>query len=394
MTSTTTLSEQSKEQTPASWGGVVSLSLGVFAIVMAEFLPASLLPRIADDLGVSEGAAGQSVTVTAVAAGLAGLFLPVLLPRTERRRVMIGLTVLAVASNLVVAFAPNLPLLLASRFLLGVSLGGFWALAIAIAAQLVPSDRLGRAVMVVNAGVSLATIAAVPLGSWLGELWGWRQVFVLGAGAAVLAVAVQFLTLPRLESTSASGLSALWTALHSKTLLVGLFAVLLTAAGHFTGFTYIRPALESLTDIDADGLAALLLVYGFGNVLGTVLSGVLADRALRLAALLFPVSLGAGTLIMVMTGDTTAGMYVTAAMWGFGFGGVPAVSQTWGARAEPGRLEQVGGLIVTVFQIAIAAGAIVGGVLVDSVSASGPLVLGGVTTIVGGVLLTGLIRRA
>ncbi|RDD84366.1 MFS transporter [Streptomyces parvulus] len=393
MTSTTTLSEQSKEQTPASWGGVVSLSLGVFAIVMAEFLPASLLPRIADDLGVSEGAAGQSVTVTAVAAGLAGLFLPVLLPRTERRRVMIGLTVLAVASNLVVAFAPNLPLLLASRLLLGVSLGGFWALAIAIAAQLVPSDRLGRAVMVVNAGVSLATIAAVPLGSWLGELWGWRQVFILGAGAAVLAVAVQFLTLPRLPSTSTSGLSALWAALHSKALLVGLFAVLLTAGGHFTGFTYIRPALESLTDIDADGLAVLLLVYGFGNVLGTVLSGILADRALRFAALLFPVSLGAGTLIMVMTGDTTAGMYITAAMWGFGFGGVPAISQTWGARAEPGRLEQVGGLIVTVFQIAIAAGAVVGGVLVDSVAASGPLVVGGVTTIVGGVLLTGLIRR-
>lgn len=387
MNSTPLSADRSVDRQPASWAGVVALSLGVFAFVMAEFLPASLLPRMADDLGVSEGAAGQSVTVTAIAAGITGLLLPVLLPRVERRRVMIGLTALAVVSNLLVAVAPNLPVLLASRLLLGAALGGFWALAIAMAAHMVPSDHLGRAVTVINAGVALATIAAVPLGSWLGEVWGWRQVFLLGAGAALIAVFVQTATLPRVAPGPASGLRALGSTLRSGILLAGLIAILLIASGQFTGYTYIRPAAESLSGVDSGGLAVLLLAYGIANVFGTALSGVLADRALRLAALVFPAVLGTGMLVTVVTGGSAVGLFIGVALWGFGFGGVPTTAQTWGARTEPTRLEQVGGLIVTVFQIAIAVGAVVGGVLVDSVAAGAPLVLGGITTIAGGLLL-------
>ena len=140
----------------ASWAGVVSLGLGVFALVMAEFLPASLLPAIAADLGVSEGTAGQAVTMTAIGAGLSGLFLPALLPRTDRRLVLIGLTTAAIVSDVLVAFAPGLVVLLAARLLMGVSLGGFWAVAIAMSARLVPSNYLGRAVIVINAGAARA----------------------------------------------------------------------------------------------------------------------------------------------------------------------------------------------------------------------------------------------
>jgi DHA1 family purine ribonucleoside efflux pump-like MFS transporter len=164
LTTSTTSTETPTVPEQASWAGVVSLSLGIFALVLAEFLPVSLLPLIAEDLGVSVGSAGQSVTVTA-AAGLAALLVPVALPRADRRRVMIGLTALAVTSSLLVAVAPNLPVVLAARLLPGVALGGFWALAMAMAANLVPADHLGRALTVVNSGV-----AAVPLGAWLGEI--------------------------------------------------------------------------------------------------------------------------------------------------------------------------------------------------------------------------------
>ncbi|RDD85138.1 MFS transporter [Streptomyces parvulus] len=376
-----------------SWPPVVSLSLGVFALVMAEFLPASLLPRMAEDLGVSEGAAGQSVTVTAVGAGIAGLLLPVALPRVNRRYTMIVLTALAIASNLLVATAPNLTVLLAARLLLGIALGGFWALAIAMAAQLVPSAYLGRAVTVINAGVSVATIAAVPLGSWLGDLWGWRQVFLLGAGAAVLAVIVQVSALPNVASNSVSGLRVLGTMLRSGFLVTGLLAIFLIVSGHFTGFTYIRPAAESMSDIDGGGLAVLLFLYGIGNVLGTGLSGFVADRSLRMTAFLYPTVLGAGQLAMVITGGSVAGLFVTAALWGFGFGGVPTLAQTWAAKAEPTRLEQAGGLIVAVFSLAIASGAVFGGLLLDGVAKSAPLVAGGIATVVGGIALGNVRRR-
>ncbi|WP_250008248.1 MFS transporter [Actinoplanes sp. M2I2] len=377
-----------------SWAGVVSLSLGVFALVMAEFLPASLLPRMAADLGVSQGTAGQTVTVTAIGAGLAGLFLPIALPRADRRHVMLGLSVVAVFANVLGALAPSLAVLLVARFFVGVALGGFWALAIAMVARLVPPGHLGRAVTVINAGVSLATITAVPVGTRLGEIWGWRGVFLLGAGAAVLALVVQAMTLPRVAPESAGGLRALGSTLRSGVLLVGLSAILLVAAGQFTGFTYIRPAAEEVSGIDAGGLAVLLLVYGIANVLGTAASGFLADRALRVAALVFPAVLGLGMLGIVLTAGSTTGLFVAVALWGFGFGGFPTTAQTWGARTEPARLEQVGGLMVTVFQIAIAAGAVGGGLLVDHVTASAPLIAGGLAAIAGGALLAVRRRRS
>ncbi|MEV4351051.1 MFS transporter [Actinoplanes sp. NPDC049596] len=376
----------------ASWAGVVSLGLGVFALVMAEFLPASLLPAIAADLGVSEGTAGQAVTMTAIGAGLAGLFLPALLPRTDRRLVLIGLTAAAIVSDVLVAFAPNLIVLLAARLLMGVSLGGFWAVAIAMSARLVPSEYLGRAVTVINAGVSVATIAAVPLGTWLSAQWGWRQVFLLAAGVAVVALLVQAVTLPRFIPEAAGSLRVLGETLRSRGVLFGLGAILVVVAGHFTGFTYIRPAAESVSGIDAAGLALLLFVYGIANVAGTAVSGVLADRVLRVAALLFPALVGLGMLAMVLTGGTRAGLFIAAALWGFGFGGVPTTAQTWAGRTDPEHLEQLGGVTVTVFQIAIALAAIGGGLLVDHIGATAPLVAGCIAAIAGGLLLATAVR--
>jgi DHA1 family purine ribonucleoside efflux pump-like MFS transporter len=386
--------ETSTERKQTSWAGVISLGLGIFAIVMSEFLPASLLPRIAGDLGVSDGAAGQAVTVTAIAAALSALFISVVLPRADRRRVIIGLVILAIVSNLIVAVAPNLLVLLAARVLLGIALGGFWAMATSLAARLVHADHLGRALTVINSGVSAATIAAVPLGAWLGEIWGWRGVFLLGAGVAVLALIVQLATLPHVLPTAASGLRALGATISSGVVILGLIAILLVFAGHFSGYTYIRPAVESVSGISAEDFALLLLVFGLANVVGTVFSGPLADRAARVGVILFPALLGIGMLVMLSLGGTTAGLFIAAGLWGLGFGGVPTTVLSWGARIEPLRLEQIGGLIVTVCNIAVATGAITGGVLVDGVAPAAPLLVGGIAAMAGGVVLATVRRRS
>ncbi|NNH22548.1 MFS transporter [Pseudokineococcus marinus] len=360
---------------------------------MAEFLPASLLPRIAEDLGVSTGAAGQSVTVTAAAAVLSALLLSAVLPRADRRRVMTGLTALAAASSVVVALAPTLAVLLVARLLLGVALGGFWAMAAAMAARLVPADHLGRALTVINSGVALATVVAVPLGSWLGEVWGWRGVFWLGAGVAALALVVQAATLPRVTPTVTGGLGALGATLRSGVVLLGLLAVLLVFGGHFSGFTYVRPAVESLSAVGAGGIAALMLVFGVAGVLGTALSGPLLDRTLRTGLLAFPALAGAGMLVVHSAGGSVVGLVAGVTLWGLGFGGVPTAVLTWGARTRPHRLEQIGGLVVTVCNVGIAVGGVVGGLLVDAVAPSAPLLVGGIVVVLGGVLLTGLRRR-
>ncbi|GAA0466841.1 MFS transporter [Paractinoplanes deccanensis] len=381
------------DRTTPAWGAVVSLGLGIFAIVMSEFLPASLLPRIADDLGVSDGAAGQAVSVTAFAAAVSALSISVVVPRVDRRRVMIGLTLLAIVSNLIVSVAPSLSAVLPARLLLGVALGGFWAMATAMAAHLVPADHVGRALTVINSGVAAATVAAVPLGAWLGDVWGWRGVFVLGAGVAALALAVQVATLPAVRPAALSGLRALGSVLRSGIVLGGLLAILLIFGGHFSGFTYVRDAAQSMSGIGGGGFAVLLLAFGTANFLGTVAGGPLADRVPRVGVLLFPAVLGVGMISMYATGTSLTGLFIAAVIWGFGFGGVPTTVMSWGARTEPERLEQIGGVMVTVCNLAIAAGAVVGGVLVDRSAANVPLLVGGIASVAGAVVLTSLRHR-
>ena len=376
-----------------SWAGVASLSVGVFALVMAEFLPASLLTRVAADLGVTEGRAGQSVAITAIVAAVSGITIPVLLPRMDRRHLMIILSVLAVISDVLVAVAPTYPILLAARVLLGVAIGGFWALAISITARLVPASKLGLGLTIVNLGVTLATVAAVPLGTLLGEVWGWRAVFTLAAGVGMIAIIIQVIALPSMLTGPSSGFRPLVQTLRSRLILVCLFTMALMGAGHFAGFTYIRPAAAEVGGLDPEQLAVLLLVYGLGIVGGNLIAGPLADRTLRIAALVFPLVLGLAMIAFVDMGSSTVLLFAAAALWGAGFGALPTVISTWLARAEPSRLESVGGLQTGVFQVAVALGAFLGGLLVDGAGVQTALLLGGLASVLGALILVAVKPR-
>jgi DHA1 family purine ribonucleoside efflux pump-like MFS transporter len=375
-----------------SWFGVFALALGVFALVMAEFLPTSLLPDIARDLGISEGAAGQAVTVTALAAGVTGLLLPAALPRMDRRIVVVALTVVALVANIIVAVAPNQLVLLLARVFSGVALGGFWAIALSMTAQLSSPRQLSRALAVVNSGISVATVVAIPLGSWLGGVWGWRAVFVLGAGIALLAALTQAVTLPRFPSQARVGARALLTTLRSTRLIIGLIGMLILIGGHIAGYTYIVPAAERGAGLDASAVAVLLLCYGLANVAGVAFSGVVTDRMFRVATFGFPLVLAVGMMILAWSGPLGT-PFVAAALWGFGFGAVPTITQTWSARVAPDRLEHIGGIGVAVFQGAIALGAAIGGLLVDGTSTTVAILVGASATIVGATVLTVLAPR-
>jgi len=370
-----------------SWWAVSSLGLGVFTLVTAEFLPASLLSRLADDLEVSEGVAGQTVTATAVMGALTAPTLAALLPRVDRRTVMLGLTGLSIVSNLLVAVAPGYITVLLARLLLGITIAGFWAMALAVASQLVPTERLGRAMMAVNMGVPAATVLAVPVGAYLGEIWGWRWVFVAAAGVGVVALVAQAVTLPSVPPAASASLSTLWGTLRSPLVVLGLLGTALVAGGHFAGFTYLRPAVETVAGLGPEGLAVLLSAYGVASFFGNLATGYLADRRLRLLVLLAPTLIGVAAVLLALAGATFDVALTAVALWGLAFGAVPTATQTWMARVAPNRLESIGGLLVATFQVAIALGAAVGGLLVDVAGVHTALVAGGLTAVFGGVLL-------
>lgn len=364
-------SQPTPTATDAKWPAVASLTLGVFGLVMAEFLPASLLTAMATDLHVSDGAAGQAVTATALVGAVAAPSLPLLTRRLDRRLVMLALSLLLVLSNALAAAAGSLTQLLVARVMLGVALGGFWSMSAALAMRLVPDDLFARAMSLILAGVSIATVCAAPVGAWMGDVWGWRSAFIAAGAVSVITLAVQWATLPALPPRDNPNLRVLGELLRRPPVRNALLAVLLVISGHFAGFTYIRPLMEHITHLSVSAITGVLLGYGIGGFLGNFVGGWLAGRSERLAVVSGGVLIAvlAGCLLLAGSSATVTAIAVT--LWGFAFGAFPVGFQTWIVRAAPDQAEGAGGLLVAGFQIAIASGAVGGGLLVDHIGALG-----------------------
>ncbi len=371
----------------AHWGGIASLALGVFSLVTAEFLPASLLTAIATDLGVSDGAAGQAVTATAIVGAIAAPTIPLLTRNIDRKRVIVMLSLLLLLSNILAVTAGSLPVLLVARVMLGVALGGFWSMAAALAMRLVPERLFARAMSLILTGVSVATVCAAPVGAYMGNLWGWRSAFVAAGVVSLVAIAIQLVAIPRLPPKDHPSLKVLSELLGRTDVRVALLAVLLVVSGHFAGFTYIRPLMEQITHMSVSTISAVLLGYGVGGFFGNFAGGFIAERSERYA-----IVAGGGLIALLaaslwVAGSSPVVAAVAITLWGFAFGAFPVGFQTWIVRAAPDHAEGAGGLLVAAFQIAIASGAIGGGLMVDHVGALGGPIFA-VITISLGTLLT------
>lgn len=370
-----------------SWAAVLSLSFGVFGLVTAEFLPASLLTPMAAELGVSNGAAGQAVTATAVVAAFAGPLLVLGSGRIDRQKIVWALTAMLVVSSLLAAFATNISVLLLARALLGFALGGFWAMVAALALRLVPTAMVPRAMSIIFTGVSVATVFAAPLGAFLSGLWGWRVTFMAAAGIGVVALLVQLATLPKLPPVAAPGLSSFAIVLKRRSVQIGLGTVLLVISGHFAGFTYIRPFLEQVSGLGIQTISLALLAFGIGGFLGNLAGGVIAEKSARIAVGSGSLLLAGAALTLIVWGATGSVAFAATALWGFAFGGFPVSISSWNARVAPDQAESAGAMLATSFQVAIASGAVVGGLLVDGMGPVGVIGYALVVILAGALLM-------
>ncbi|VTP14363.1 Purine ribonucleoside efflux pump NepI [Phytobacter ursingii] len=354
-----------------AWRAVYSLGLGVFGLITAEFLPASLLTPMAASLGVSEGMAGQAVTATALVALLSGLLIAAATKNIDRRWVLIVFSLLQIVSSLLVAFAPSLHVLLLGRLLLGVAIGGFWAMATATALRLVPTAQVPKALAIIFSSVSIATVVAAPLGSYLGSIIGWRNVFILCTAPSALALMWQLWVLPSMKPESSGSLSALFRVLRRPGMVGGMLATILIFSGHFAFFTYLRPFLETVGQVSVESISLILLGFGLANFVGTSIAGHLLSRNLHLTLALVPFVMGLMAVALVLFGHRAGldGLLVT--LWGFAFGMVPVGWSTWLATTVPDEAESAGGLMVASVQLAIGAGAAGGGAVFDVSGASG-----------------------
>ena len=374
------------EPSAPAWAAVFSLSLGVFGLVTAEFLPASLLTPMAADVGVSIGIAGQAVTATAVVGAIAGLATAIVTRGIDRRIVIWALTGSLIVSSLLAAAATSLTSLLLARVLLGIGLGGFWSMVAAAAMRLVPPSALPRAMALVFTGVSVATVSAAPIGAYLGELWGWRVVFVLSAITGVVALAAQMATMPRLPAQGSPDVRTLFRLLGRPSIALVLAGIVVVISGHFAGFTYIRPFLEQIPRLSVEAISLVLLAYGVGGFLGNLAGSAITVRSAKASVIFGAFSIAAMGIVLLLVGSSTLGSAIAVGLWGFAFGALPVGFQTWLVRVTPEEeAESAGGLLVAAFQIAIASGAIFGGLLVDGFGTLGVIAYATAATLLGGI---------
>lgn len=350
------------EPSHPAWMAVFSLAAGVFGLLTAEYLPASLLTPIAASFAASEALAGQSVTATAIAALLAGLLLPGITRRLDRRVIMLACTGLMIVSNILVALAPGLYVVLAMRVLLGLAVGGFWSMAPAVAMRLVPARQIPRALSIVFSGISVGTVVSVPLGSWLGSVLGWRSAFWVAALLGICTLAFQWLALPRMTARRSTRTDSVAGLLRRPGIAIGMAGCILAHTGQYVLFTYIRPMLEAITPLDVEHLAWLLLGFGAANFAGTLLAGSLLERSLRLTLIMMPAVICATALGLETLPLQRPGLSLLVALWGMAFGGIPVAWSSWVARALPDQAESAGGMVVAAVQSSIAAGATLGGI--------------------------------
>ncbi|WP_236319468.1 MFS transporter [Aeromonas veronii] len=342
------------------------MSLCVALLIAAEFMPVSLLTPIATDLGASNGMAGLAIAISGLFAVPTSLLIAPLSHRLDRRHVLMGLAVVMLTSLIVIALSPNFTVLMVARALLGIVIGGFWALATATIMRLVSSQSVPKALGILYTGNAVATAFAAPIGSYLGGLIGWRGVFWLLVPLVVINLLWMVLCLPSMHSQARP--HSAFRLMHRPNVAIAIMGVTLTFAGAFSAFTYFRPFLETRTQVDLPQLSALLLALGLAGFVGTTAVSMLLRRHLYRMLRWLPLVLGVITLTLLAVEHHFWSVALMLILWGALNSAIPVAWSAWITQGISDSPESGGGLMVAAIQLAITLGAAVGGWLLDSLS--------------------------
>ncbi|WP_259644878.1 MFS transporter [Pseudomonas cichorii] len=372
----------------AAWGAVLAMAMAAFALVASEFMPVSLLTPIARDLLVTEGQAGQAIAVSGAFALITSLCVSALAGHLNRKVLLASLTLLMIISGTVVAFAPNYAVFMVGRALIGVAIGGFWSLSAATAMRLVPEDKVPRALAILNSGNALATVIAASLGSFLSSIIGWRLAFFAVVPVAVIALCWKLFSLPSMKPEAERRSGNVFKLLKRKPVAFGMAASSLFFMGQFSLYTYLRPFLESVTQVDVSTLSFLLLLVGVAGFLGTLLIGGLLKNGVYRVLTFIPLLMAvlAISLTYAYVGSSLWLTAVALGLWGLVATAAPVGWWTWLARTMPQDAEAGGGLLVAVVQLAIMLGATLGGVLFDHYGYSATFEMSAALLIISAVL--------
>jgi predicted MFS family arabinose efflux permease len=372
-----------------------ALTLSAFAIGTTEFVIVGLVPTIAQDLGVTLPSAGLLVSLYALGVAVGAPVLTALTGRWNRKWVLLSLMSLFIIGNVLAWMAPNYASLMTARILTGLAHGVFFSIGSTIATSLVSKDKEASAIAIMFTGLTVALVTGVPLGTFIGQTFGWRATFLTVAALGAIALVGSALLVPKnlKQSAPATLRQQLEVITHPRLLLV----YAMTAVGYggtFTAFTYLTPILEDVTGFASGVVSILLLVYGVSVATGNIWGGKLADR-LGPTSALYIIFGGLAVILFALTFSAynPIAAVITLLVWGaFAFGNVPGLQVYVVQLAErytPHSVDVASGLNIAAFNIGIAGGAWLGGHVVEDMGLMNTPWIGGVI-VLSALLLTRL----
>lgn len=348
-----------------------ALTLSAFAIGTTEFVIVGLIPTIAEQLNVSLPSAGLLVSLYALGVAIGAPVLTALTGKLPRKWLLVGLMALFTVGNLLAWQAPGYESLIVARILTGLAHGVFFSVGSTIATGLVAKDKAASAIAIMFSGLTVALVTGVPLGTWIGQVFGWRETFLVVSLLGLVAMVGSLLLVPgNLPKGAASSVREQLSVLTRKPLLLVYAKTALGYGGAFTAFTFLAPILQQVSGFGAGAVSLILLVYGVSVAVGNIWGGKLADRMGPLPALkLLFAGLAVVLLVLTFTAPHPVLAVLTVLVWGaFAFGNVPGLQVLVVKQAErhtPNAVDVASGLNIAAFNVGIALGSVVGGFVVE-----------------------------
>ncbi|EKT55951.1 MFS transporter [Providencia sneebia] len=348
---------------PMPIASLLAMALAGFITILTEALPSGLLPQISAGLNVSESLAGQLVTLYAIGSLVAAIPLTAATQGVRRRPLLLSAIAGFVVANTVTTFSNSFTFIMVARFLAGVSAGLLWALLAGYAARLVPDHQKGKAIAIAMVGAPLALSLGVPVGTFLGNFVSWRMCFGI---MSILALGLMLwvrIQVPDFNGQEAGKRLPLKRVLTISGVRPVLLVVLFFVLAHNILYTYIAPFLMKAGM--AERIDLVLLVFGLTSLLGIWVIGVLIDRHLRILTLACTVLFGLSALVLGIADNMPSVIYLAIGAWGLAFGGAGTLFQTAIAKTAGDAADVAQSMLVTAWNIAIAGGGIIGGILLD-----------------------------
>lgn len=377
---------------------LLTLLAAAFVLYTDDYVVAGILPELASDLGVSEGQAGQLVTVFSVTVAVAAPIAAVALARVPRRWLFAVSLLVFIAANIAAAATPSFGVLMLLRVAAALAAASTTPALFAFAAQHAPAEKVGRFIAIVSLGVTGSIAAGVPIGTWIGGAFGWRATFAAMAIAGAVVLALVFLTLPRTEGADETpALGEQFRTLRRLPISLGLLANCVLMTGSMMMLTYLAPYLAATTTAGVEERALTFSLSGIAGIVGIWLGGIATDRWGADRALLFGIG-AIVTSMLALWGLWAARpaplwlVLIVATVWGgMAFWNSPAIQARLHHLAGPVSGQALA-LNTSGTYLGVSIGAAVGGLILSGVGPGGlPLIAAGFAVIA--LLLLSLARR-